>query len=104
MTEKKIVLPIYGIVVNLEIEWFTEDAESRFPGELGRDYTIGGVITSNLKIDLSTTAYEDIWYDGAMNAIESIILAHACAGIDIESPRYVEGIVTAVNACDNQVP
>ena len=36
-----------------------------------------------------------------IDAIESLILAHARAGIDIASPPYVEGIETAVNACAN---
>jgi hypothetical protein len=38
-----------------------------------------------------------------IDAIESLILAHACAGIDIESPAYIEGIETAVEACSNNV-
>jgi hypothetical protein len=36
-----------------------------------------------------------------MDALESIIMAHACAGIDIESPAYIEGIETAVEGCAN---
>lgn len=42
-------------------------------------------------------------YNGAMDGIESLILAHACAGIDITSPKYVEGIKTAVEACGNNL-
>jgi hypothetical protein len=34
-----------------------------------------------------------------MDAIESLVLAHACAGIDVKSLSYVEGIETAVDAC-----
>lgn len=36
-----------------------------------------------------------------LEAIESLILAHACAGVDVESPAYIEGINTALEAIDN---
>jgi hypothetical protein len=41
-------------------------------------------------------------FNNMMDALESIILAHACSGIDIESLAYIEGIETAVEACGNQ--
>jgi len=34
-----------------------------------------------------------------MDALESIILSHACAGIDVTTPAYLEGIETACNTC-----
>lgn len=40
-------------------------------------------------------------YELAVDALESLILAHACAGIDIASPAYVEGVETAVGALLN---
>ncbi|MBI2060699.1 MAG: hypothetical protein HYT87_13090 [Nitrospirae bacterium] len=40
-------------------------------------------------------------YDGAMHAIESLVLAHACAGVDVMDAAYIEGIETAVEACSN---
>jgi len=56
----------------------------------------GSMITSNLHDpDL------DCDFNIAMDAIESIVMAHASAGIDVESPAYIEGIETAVNACAN---
>ena len=36
-----------------------------------------------------------------MDMIESIILAHAIAGIDIEEPAYLEGIETAIDVFNN---
>jgi hypothetical protein len=42
-------------------------------------------------------------YHFYVNAIESLVLAHACAGIDIESPAYIEGIETAVEAASNKL-
>jgi len=57
-----------------------------------------GTITSDLKEPGDT---ED--FAAAMDGIESMILAHACAGIDIASPAYIEGIETAVLACQNNM-
>lgn len=37
-------------------------------------------------------------FNGAIDGILSLILAHACAGIDIESSAYLEGIETAFDA------
>lgn len=38
----------------------------------------------------------------ALDAVESMILAHAVAGINVDSPAYLEGIETAVEAISNQ--
>ena len=40
-------------------------------------------------------------YNRMIDVIESMVLAHAVAGIDVESPAYIEGIETAVNTCMN---
>jgi hypothetical protein len=37
----------------------------------------------------------------AMDVIESLVLAHACAGIDVTSPPYVAGVETAVLKATN---
>ena len=37
-------------------------------------------------------------YNAAMDAIESMILAHACAGVNVSMAAYVEGIESAVQA------
>jgi hypothetical protein len=42
-------------------------------------------------------------YWGAMHAIESLVLAHAAAGVDIQSPDYIEGLETALDACANEL-
>jgi hypothetical protein len=61
-------------------------------------------------IDNAGTIASDFKADGdnpeltaAMDAIESLILAHACAGVDVASPAYVEGIETAVETCWNKL-
>jgi len=38
----------------------------------------------------------------SIDALESLILAHACAGIDVEAYGYVEGIRTTLDAISTQ--
>ena len=66
------VLPIFDIVVEIA----------------GRS-SQGGTITSGL--------HEEISKESA-DALESLILAHACAGTNIEGLNYIEGVRTAVEA------
>lgn len=73
-----IVLDAFGIQITL-----TEDG--------------GGAITSTLKEG-------DDRYDHVIDGIESMILAHAIAGIDVNSPAYLEGIETAVLSAANNLP
>lgn len=72
---KEIRLDSFGIVVSL-----TGDG--------------GGAIASSLKEG-------DLAYDATVDGIESMILAHAIAGIDITSPGYLQGIETAVIGAAN---
>jgi len=41
--------------------------------------------------------------NAAMDTIEAIVLAHACAGVDVETPAYIEGIETVVDAIGNDL-
>ena len=79
---KEINLNVFGIIVSL-----TGDG--------------GGAITSTLKEDFDTV--EGVAWNCAMDAIESMVLAHAVAGVDIESPSYLEGIETAVQSCGENI-
>jgi len=79
---KAIKLPCFGIKVTL--------------GAKG-----GGSIESALNDDAWTGDAIDCSIINKMDALESMILAHAIAGIDIESHAYIEGIETAVEACLN---
>jgi hypothetical protein len=72
MKSSIIELPSFGIVVRL-----TEGPNGT-----------GGSITS----DWSSCPGE------ALSALESLVLAHACAGVDIQSFAYLEGLETAVSA------
>jgi hypothetical protein len=72
---KVIRLPVCGIVVTL--------------GEGS------GTITSDL--------YEqddDAW-NATVDGIEALILGHACAGIDISTPAYLEGVESAIQGAAN---
>lgn len=42
-------------------------------------------------------------YNGAVDGIMSTILAHAVAGIDVDSPAYLEGIETALQAAGENI-
>ena len=68
---------------------------------LGADLrSCGGTIASDLKGPGQTAAQRQ--YNAAVNGLEALILAHACAGLDVVSPAYLEGIETAVEAIVNR--
>ena len=60
-----------------------------------------GSINSSLNDGERDDGENYLEYEAAVNTIESMILAHACAGIPIDSPAYIEGIETAINAIAN---
>jgi len=62
---KEIKLPTQGIII-------TDDGNGAF------------CITSELHTD--SMIEEDVEFNAGMDALESIVLAHYCAGIDVESP------------------
>lgn len=61
----------------------------------------GGSITSELHDKAAETRMSQL-FNAAMDAVESMVLAHACAGVNIKSPAYLEGIEAAVEAMANQ--
>lgn len=83
---REIRLPCYGMIIQL-----SRKNCRKTPGS--------GTITSDLK---QATTPQDVEYIAAIDGLESLILAHACAGIDVASPAYREGIKTAVEAIANQ--
>lgn len=67
----------------------------------------GGSIESDLHEDVETetatgSVAETLILDAAVDALESLVLAHAVAGIDITSPAYLEGLETAIDAVFNR--
>jgi len=100
--EKEIITDVYGIVVNL-IEGagsIMSDLKEVCP-YCGHPYCYFDCDQS--KYDNGQETEEDAcsrrYYNSAMDGIESIILSHAIAGIDITTPEYKEGIETAVQGC-----
>lgn len=64
----------------------------------------GGVIrSSSLHTDYDHDGDYKDWHDAncRIDAIESLILAHACAGVDVEAQAYIDGIQTALDAICN---
>lgn len=61
----------------------------------------GGGSISSPQLKTEHEDEEDELYNAAMDGIEAMILAHAIAGVDVESPAYIEGIETAVEGCAN---
>ena len=88
---KRIELPCYGIVVHVD---------EKNPQN--------GRITSNLKEEPPKREnVEDMVerekFDAAYDMVTAIVLAHACAGVNIESPAYIEGIESAIEGAGNQL-
>ncbi len=80
----------------------------KIPSTLGLSIDVitdegGGSITSNLHenedeaLDAADLESMKKW-NAYIDAIESIVLAHACAGIDVTSKKYRDGIDTAYQA------
>lgn len=73
----------------IELSLTYADARGRRPGS----------VSSSLH---SSDAGDD-QFKAAMDAVESLVLAHACAGVDVTDHRYVEGIRTCIDACENNL-
>jgi hypothetical protein len=83
---KQIKLSVGGIVVET-----TEDVPK----------SVGGTITSDLKAGLRPKNGGDS-YEACIDGIEALVLAHACAGVEIGSGRYQDGLQAAIDAVSNQ--
>jgi len=93
---KTIKLPCYGFVIELSDDGNSGSVKSRLSSKMDD----GDWIQSPMDFVSDESLDEYHFY---VNAIESLVLAHACAGIDIESPAYIEGIETAVEAASNKL-
>ena len=51
---------------------------------------------------LQSIEYSSTVFNGRIDGIESLVLAHACGGVDVEDAKYVEGVQSAIAACLNQ--
>ena len=94
---RTIKLPCYGFVIELSDDGNSGSVKSRLSSSEREDEPF---IVSPHDFVPQESLDEYHFY---VNAIESLVLAHACAGIDIESPAYIEGIETAVEAASNKL-
>lgn len=83
------------IRISLDADWI--ELSLTYADARGRR---SGTVTSSLH----TSEEDDEEFNAAMDAVESMVLAHACAGIDVTDPRYVEGFRTCIDACANNLP
>lgn len=94
-----IELPICGIKLELHS---APDAEADDP-QTARPL-VAGTITSDLREaltgDVSVDAEIEL-YNARYDGLEALILACACAGVDIEDTAFMEGIETALDAIWN---
>jgi len=82
-----IKLPCYGITINRNVEARCGTIETNLREEDdGNDDVM-------LEMDRKV-------FSSAIDALESLILGHALAGVDVESPAYIEGIESAVSAIE----
>jgi len=75
---KTIELPVYGITINVANKG-------------------GSISSSGLQDDAAPLEYK-----AAVDGLLSLILGHACAGINVLSPVYLEGIEVAAESIWNQ--
>jgi len=83
---REIRLPCFGITICLDRE---ATAEQPARGTIRSDLHERGRGRMIQKLN------------AAMDGLGALVLAHACTGIDVASPAYVEGIETAVDAIGN---
>jgi hypothetical protein len=93
---KTIELPCYGFVIELSDDGNSGSVKSRLSSKMDDE-----PFTQSPMDFVSDESLDE--YHFYVNAIESLVLAHACAGIDIESPAYIEGIETTVEAVANKL-
>jgi hypothetical protein len=86
-----IKLPCYGILLNLR-----KNGGGGISSNLCRYFELPNEVD---RADCCNTAA----LETAVDVIESLVLAHACAGIDIQTPAYIKGIETTVDALANNL-
>jgi len=66
----------------------------------------GGTVQSTLHITQADADFEVEYrrdYNAAIDGLESLVLAHACAGLEVGDAGYVAGIGAALEAISNHV-
>lgn len=96
---KEIRLPCFGITIRLDPTHCVQDLPAEDSGKNFQVRPATGTIVSDLHEPGRGRMVRQ--FNAAIDALEAMILAHACVGIDVASPAYVEGIETAVDAIGN---
>jgi len=96
---KQIRLPCFGIVIRLDVAHGVQHLPAEDSGKNFQVRPTTGTIVSDLHEPGRGRMVRQ--FNAAIDALEAMILAHACVGIDVASPAYVEGIETAVEAIGN---
>ena len=110
--EKTIKLGCYGMEIHLEengLGSITSDLKEvcQFCGYPDCDFLCmeAQEWASDRDIDCQNDKNEELRDKKNVNSmidiVESMVLAHAIAGIDVESPAYIEGIETVVDGIGN---
>ena len=112
----KIELPVYGIRLEFDDErtgTITSDPMYKTCPECGKpdcmlqcfdDLEPNGIGQPSTPTGSDIgDANDRLRFNGAVDGILSMILSHAHGGIDIESPAYLEGIETAIQALDENL-
>jgi hypothetical protein len=73
----------------------------RLPGMTLRIPLTGLVYAAILQSEREEVDDDDLDYNTALDALESLVLAHASNGVKIEESRYVSGLITALEAIAN---
>lgn len=61
-----------------------------------------GTITSNLKVGDESEDEQDVEYLAAIDGVESLILAHAMAGVKVNSKSYITGLEVTLETIANK--
>ena len=64
----------------------------------------GGAVKSTLRIteaEAGLGAEHRANHNSAIDGVEAVVLAHACAGVNVTHPDYVRGLVSALEAISN---
>lgn len=68
-----------------------------------RNGETGGFVTSDLRVSDIKYNKHVKKHNSYIDIVESMILAHAIAGVDISSPAYLEGIETVIDQISNSL-
>jgi hypothetical protein len=93
---KSITLALYNGEITIDLS--EPDAEGERSGSLR------SVGLYDPPISEEESGEEQSCYNYAITAIEALILAHACAGVDVESHAYITGINVTIDAAANNLP